>query len=193
VSRVPPPSYRERLIREGGALALSGALGSALLLGFEDSAADGPWSTIGQLAVVAALCAWLGPRSARRWTARAEPVPAGATSVSGEPTPLWQLPAITAGLTLAVALPTGAWDAGLRVTGGCLLVGLTQAALMAPLVGADERRRGRRYVRLPGSRILRGTRLGAVNAGAETSGPSSLRAHLPSAGAGGRITRRHDM
>lgn len=76
--------------------------------------------------------------------------------------PLWQLPAITAGLTLAVALPTGAWDAGLRVTGGCLLVGLTQAGLMAPLIRADERRRGRRYVRLPGSRILRGTRLGVV-------------------------------
>ena len=157
-----PPSYRERLIREGGALALSGAIGSALLLGLEDSATDGPWSTGIQLGVVAALCAYLGPRSVRKWTDRAEPVSAGDTSLTGEPTPLWQMPLITAGLTLAVALPTGSWDAGLRVTGGCLLVGLTQAALMAPLVGADERRRGRRYVRLPGSRILRGTRLGAV-------------------------------
>jgi len=35
-----------------------------------------------------------------------------------------------------------------------------QAALMARLVAADERRRGRRYVRLRGSRILRGTKLG---------------------------------
>ena len=163
-----PPSYRELLIREGGALALSGALGSALLLGLEDSATDGPWNTGGQLAVVAALCAFLGPRSVRKWTARAEPVPEGDTSLTGEPTPLWQMPVITAGLTLAVALPTGMWDAGLRVTGGCLLVGLTQAALMATVVGADERRRRRRYVRLPGSRILRGTRLGAVEESPET-------------------------
>jgi len=59
-----------------------------------------------------------------------------------------------------VALPPPhLWDAALRVTGGCLLVGLMQAALMARLVAADERRRGRRYVRLPGSRILRGTKL----------------------------------
>ncbi len=156
------PSYRERLIREGGALAVSGAVGSALLLAFVDGATDAPLSTIAQLAVVAALCAWLGPRFARKWTTRAEPVPAAGSPLTGEPTPLWQLPAITAGLTLAVALPTGAWDAGLRVTGGCLLVGLTQAGLMAPLIRADERRRGRRYVRLPGSRILRGTRLGVV-------------------------------
>jgi len=34
--------------------------------------------------------------------------------------------------------------------------------LMAPLIRADERRRGHRYVRLPGSRILRGTQLGAM-------------------------------
>jgi len=168
---VRPPSYRERLIREGGALAVSGALGSAGLLAFVDSATDGPWSTVVQLGVVAAVCAWLGPRSVRKWTARAESVPASGSSLTGEPTPLWQMPAITAGLTLAVSLPTGAWDAGLRVTGGCLLVGLMQAALMAPLVGADERRRGRRYVRLPGSRILRGTRLGAVEAGTPTERP----------------------
>lgn len=157
-----PPSYRELLIREGGALALSGAVGSAVLLGLEDSATDGPWNTGIQLGVVAALCAFLGPRSVRKWTARAEPVPEGDPPLTGEPTPLWQMPVITAGLTLAVALSTGMWDAGLRVTGGCLLVGLTQAALMAPMVGADERRRGRRYIRLPGSRILRGTRLGTM-------------------------------
>ena len=157
-----PPSYRELLIREGGALALSGAVGSALLLGVEDSATDGPWNTIGQLAVVAALGGFLGPRAVRKWTARAEPVTSGGDSLTGEPTPLWQMPVITASLTLGVAIPTGMWDAGLRVTAGCVLVGLTQAAVMAPLVGAEERRSGRRYVRLPGSRILRGTRLGAV-------------------------------
>ena len=51
------------------------------------------------------------------------------------------------------------WDAGLRVTGGCMLVGLAQAVLLERLVAADERRRGRRYVRMPGSSLL-GTKLG---------------------------------
>ena len=59
-----------------------------------------------------------------------------------------------------MAVPIGMWDAGLRVTGGCVLVGLMQCALMAPLVAREERRSGRRFVRLPGSRIGRGTRLG---------------------------------
>jgi hypothetical protein len=154
------PSYRERLALEGAVLAGSGAIGSAALLIWADGATDGPWNTIGQLAVVAGLGAWLGPRLVRKWTEAAEP--AEGLDVSGDPTPLWQLPAITASLTLAVAVPTGMWDAGLRVTGGCVLVGLTQAALMAPLVRREERRRGRRFVRLPGSRLGRGTRLGWV-------------------------------
>lgn len=152
------PSYRERLALEGAVLALSGAVGSALLLLLADGSTDGPWNTIGQLVVVAILCVWLGPYYARKWMAAAEP--ADGSTVSGDPTPLWQLPAITAGLTLLVAVPFGLWDAGLRVTGGCVLVGLCQAALMARLVGAEERRSGRRFVRLPGSRIGRGTRLG---------------------------------
>ena len=63
-------------------------------------------------------------------------------------------------MTLGVAVPTGMWDAGLRVTGGCVLVGLMQSPLMARLVAREERRSGRRFVRLPGSRIGRGTRLG---------------------------------
>lgn len=155
---VQAPSYRERLALEGAVLAGSGAVGSAALLLLADGATDGPWNTIGQLAVVAGLCGWLGPRSVRKWTAAAEP--AEDREVSGDPTPLWQMPAITAGLTLAVAVPTGMWDAGLRVTGGCALVGLTQAALMAPLVAREERRSERRFVRLPGSRLGRGTKLG---------------------------------
>ena len=155
---MPTPSYRERLALEGGVLAASGAIGSAALLAFVDGADDGPWNTIGQLAVVAALGAWLGPRLVKKWTAGAEP--AGDRDVSGDPTPLWQLPVVTVGLTLAVAVPTGLWDAGLRVTGGCMLVGLTQAGVMAPLVAREERRSGRRFVRLPGSRLGRGTRLG---------------------------------
>ena len=55
------PSYRERLALEGSVLAGSGAIGSAALLALADGATDGPWNTIGQLAVVAVLCAWLGP------------------------------------------------------------------------------------------------------------------------------------
>lgn len=151
------PSYRERLTLEGSVLAASGLAGSVALLAFVPDARENAGSTIGQLAFVLVVCAALGSNLARRWTERAEPAAQG---VSGDPTPLWQLPLITAGLALAVSLPTGSWDAGLRVTGGCLLVGLTQAVLMARLVGRDERRRGRRYVRLPGSSLFTGTRLG---------------------------------
>lgn len=158
------PSYSERLALEGAVLAGSGAAGAAALLALVDGAGDHPASTGLQLGVVAVVCAVLGPALAKRWTSRAEP--ADGYDVSGDPTPLWQLPAITAGLALAVALPFEAmWDAALRVTGGCVLVGLAQAALMAPLVRADERRTGRRYVRLPGSRIVRGTRLGFTDRG----------------------------
>jgi len=140
-------------------LAASGLGGSAVLLAFVEQSRDAPQSTIIQLVVVAALCVAVGSYFAKKWTEGAQPIdPADA---SGEPTPLWQLPLITAGLALVVALPPPhLWDAALRVTGGCLLVGLMQAALMARLVAADERRRGRRYVRLRGSRILRGTKLG---------------------------------
>lgn len=159
------PSYRERLTLEGGVLAASGLAGSAALLAFVEGSREHPLSTSGQLAVVVGLCAWLGPRSARRWTDRAEPIDEDeASRVSGDPTPLWQLPAITAGLAVSVALPPPhLLDASLRVTGGCLLVGATQALVMAPLVRRAERRRGGRFVRLPGSRLLRGTRLGLVS------------------------------
>ena len=150
--------YRERLTVEGAVLAGCGALGSIALLAFVDAARDNATSTIGQLAFVGLLCGALGSYLVRRWTERS--TPAVGSEVSGDPTPLSMLPLITAVLALAVGLPTGAWDASLRVTGGCLLVGLTQAALMAPMVRADERRRGRRYLRLPGSSLLRGTRLG---------------------------------
>jgi hypothetical protein len=52
------------------------------------------------------------------------------------------------------------WDAGLRITLGCLVVGLAQALVLAPLVASDEERQGRGYVRVPGSRALGGTKLG---------------------------------
>jgi hypothetical protein len=155
------PSYRERLRAEGLVLAGSGVLGSVALLVFmTDEATEGPWSTIGQLAVVAGLLGWFAPRSVRKWMERSEPVSGDVGS--GEPTPLWHLPLIVAALS-GVFAAAGAWDAALRVTGGCVLVGLAQAVLMERIVAADEARRGRRYVRLPGSRILKGTLLGRLD------------------------------
>jgi hypothetical protein len=52
------------------------------------------------------------------------------------------------------------WDAGLRITLGCMLVGLAQALLVERLVASDEARHGRSYIRLPGSRATSGTNLG---------------------------------
>ena len=88
---------------------------------------------------------------------------------SGEPTPLWQLPLIVAGLSafvlgLTAVLDDAGWDAALRVTGGCLLVGLAQALLLGGSWAPTRRGAGRVYFRRPGSRILRGTELGHVRA-----------------------------
>jgi hypothetical protein len=158
-----PPSYRERLRTEGFVLAACGVAGSAGLIVFRtEQATRWPLNTVAQLAVVAALLGWLGPRSARRsMEASAEVSDPG----SGEPTPLWQLPLIVVGLASTfVALgevnDRAGWDAALRITGGCTLVGLAQAVLIERVVAAGEERRGRVYFRLPGSRILRGTKLG---------------------------------
>lgn len=140
------------------ALAACGLVGSAILIAFVHEARDRPGRTVWQLVVVAILCAILGPLLVRRMTARAQETQDGA--VSGDPTPLWMLPLIVAALALVAGLGAGLWDAALRVTGGTTLVGLTQAFLMAPLVAAHERRRGLRYLRMPGSSLLRGTRLG---------------------------------
>jgi hypothetical protein len=162
---VPPPTYRDRLRIEGLTLAACGALGCAGLLVLRtDQATRGPLSTVVQLAVVAALLGWLGPRSARRSMQGSEEVAPGEEG-SGEPTPLWQLPVIVVGLTATfVALgeldDRAGWDAGLRITGGCTLVGLAQAVLLERVVARDEERRARVYFRRPGSRIVRGTRLG---------------------------------
>ena len=156
------PSYRQRLRAEGSVLAASGALGVAILLLFVDEARERPTRTVWQLALVAVVCGLLGPWLARRWTERAEPAQAGAGS--GEPTPLWQLPAIVVGLAVGVGLLTGHWDAAVRAAGGCTLVGLTQAVIMATLVARAEELRGGRFVRMPGSRLGRGTKLGLVEA-----------------------------
>jgi hypothetical protein len=157
-------SYRARLRIEGFTLAACGLVGSVVLVALVAAARENVVSTLVQLAVVAALLSWFGPRAARGWGERAEVVDAPG---GGEPTPLWQLPAICAVLALGVGLPTGAWDASLRVTAGCALVGLAQGVLLERAAAAVERRRGGWLVRLPGSRIVRGTRLGLVREGIE--------------------------
>jgi hypothetical protein len=154
----PAPTYRHRLRVEGATLAGCGAIGTVILLAGVDQARRGPGSTVVQLGVVAVLLGWLGPRSVRRAIDASQPCPAGERG-SGEPTPLWQLPVIVGALTGAAGV-LGGWDAGLRVTGGCVLVGLAQAILLERLVAGRERELTRRYYRIPGSRILRGTLLG---------------------------------
>ncbi len=155
-----PLTYRERLRIEGFTLAGSGALGSILLLTLTAQAKRWPLSTIGQLLLVVALLAYLGPRATRKALREARGMSRDELG-SGEPTPLWQLPAIVIALTLLVAEPLGAgWDAGLRVTGGCTIVGLFQALVLERQVARAEQVDGRSYHRVPGSRIGRGTRLG---------------------------------
>lgn len=160
-----PPTYRERLRIEGAMLAGSGALASVLLLAFADGATDRAASTAVQIAAVALLLALLGPLSLRRWLAAAQPIRHG-TEPTGEPTALWMAPLVVVVLVAVFVVPgelgvgAAGWDAGLRITLGCVLVGLTQVLLLAPLVAADEARRDRRYIRLPGSRAIGGTKLG---------------------------------
>ncbi len=156
------PTYRQRLRVEGAALAACGLVGSVVLVLADERATDHGLSTVSQLVVVLLLLAWFGPRSVHKAVAQARP--AGEVEPTGEPTPLWQLPLIVVGLAAPLAL-LGAWDAGLRVTGGCLLVGLAQAVLLARAVAGHEREAGRVYVRAPGSRLFRGTRLAWASSG----------------------------
>lgn len=153
-----PPTYRERLRLEGLTLAGFGALGSIVLLAFVGESTRNPWSTVGQLAVLAALLGVLGTRATRKALDGARGLPAARLG-SGEPTPLSQLPLIVAGLTAAAGL-LGGWDAGLRVTGGCVLVGLFQALVVERQVARAERAGGRVLHRIAGSRLGRGTNLG---------------------------------
>jgi hypothetical protein len=153
-----PPTYRRRLRVEGATLAGCGAIGTIILVAGVHQARRGPTSTGVQLVIVALLLGWLGPRSVRRAISSSKPYEAGQLG-SGEATPLWQLPVIVCVLAGAAGV-LGGWDAGLRVTGGCLLVGLAQLTVLERLVAARERELNRRYYRVRGSRILRGTRLG---------------------------------
>ena len=160
-----PPTYRQRLRLEGTVLAASGALASVLLLTFADEATERAASTALQITFVTALLAVAGPIFVRRWLAAAQPVTPGAP-LTGQPTALWKPPLVVVVLTALFVVPGvlgfGAvgWDAGLRITLGCMLVGLAQALLVERLVASDEARRGRRYIRLPGSRATSGTNLG---------------------------------
>jgi hypothetical protein len=162
------PTYRERLRVEGFALAACGALASAALVAFVPASRRWPLNTVAQLAVVVLLLETIGPRRVRKWMDDAGEIEAG-NEGSGEPTPLWMLPPIVTGLAAVfVLLPeTGlpgsdraGWDAGLRITGGCMLVGLAQALRFARIVRADETKRGRRYLRVKGSHLWSGTNLG---------------------------------
>jgi hypothetical protein len=142
---------------------LCGAAATIVLLVTSAQTTRGPLSTFLQLLVVGLLLAWFGPRGVQKAVAGSEGLPSDSVG-SGEPTPLWHIAAIVAGLTLLAGEVAG-WDAGLRVTLGCLLVGATQAGLLSELVTRAERADGRVYYRVPGSRILRGTRLGYVERG----------------------------
>jgi hypothetical protein len=159
---VSAPTYRQRLRLEGAVLAGCGAVATVVLLITSAQTTRGPASTIWQLLVVAALLAWFGPRGVRSAVAGSEPV-AGEAVGSGEPTPLWHIVLIVAVLTVLAGELAG-WDAGLRVTVGCMLVGAAQALLLSALVARTERAKGRTYYRVAGSRILRGTRLGYTSA-----------------------------
>jgi hypothetical protein len=160
-----PPTYRERLRIEGLVLAGAGALACAVLLAGIPEASERVSSTIGQLVFVALLLAVLAPLITRRSIADAQPVQAG-EPVTGNPTALWKPPLVVLVLMAVFVVPgelgvtAVGWDAGLRIAGGCVLVGLAQALLIERIVAADEKRTGRSYVRVGGWSVTRGTKLG---------------------------------
>ncbi len=167
-----PAAYATRLRLEGGVLAVAGLAASVALAAKVPQARRWPLNTAGQVGLVAAGLAVLGPKSVEGWMAAAER--ADAVQTTGEPTPLWHVPVpMVSGALLFKGLEMiggplrpltakAGWDASLRVTAGSAVVGLTQALLLARTVAAAEAREGRTYVRLPGSRLGSGTRLGYV-------------------------------
>lgn len=168
-------TYVRRLRTEGLALAAVGAAGSAVLLATQPQAKRRPASTIGQLAVLAGGLAYFGPRSTAKALDNASRAYLGRVG-TGEPTPLWHIPIpVLAEVALVSGRPKKAlegaplpppvkaaagWDAALRVTAGSALVGLYQALVIARQVKQAEGSGWRRYYRMPGSRIGRGTKLG---------------------------------
>ena len=156
-----PPTYRQRLRIEGLGLALCGAIGTIVLLAVSAQAHGDPLSTAGQLAVRGAAPRVARPALGARRAIAASESRSERDLGSGEPTPVWRLPLIVVVLAGAAGWVAG-WDAGVRVTGGCVLVGLAQALVLERVVAADEDETGRKYFRIAGSRILRGTRLGYI-------------------------------
>lgn len=154
------PTYLQRLRVEGAVLASCGIFGTVALLAVTAQARRGPASTAAQLSVVAALLVWLGPRGLRHSIATSDRLSADAVG-SGEPTPLWHIVAIAVILTVLAGELAG-WDAGLRVTAGCLLVGTFQSVVLGRVLANRQRATGRTYYRIAGSRILKGTKLGHI-------------------------------
>ena len=168
-------SYVKRLRLEGLTLAAVGAAGSAGLLATQPEAKRLPLRTIGQLVLVAGGLGALGPRSTDKALSDASRIWFGRVG-TGEPTPLWHLPLpvaaqvafvsvvakkALAGTSLSPRLKESpGWDAALRVTAGSALVGVYQALVVAPQVKRAEASKLRRYYRMPGSRLGRGTKLG---------------------------------
>jgi hypothetical protein len=165
-----PAAYATRLRLEGGVLAASGLAASAALLARAPQSRRRPASTVVQVAFVAGAMGVRGPASVERWMAAADRV--DAVDASGEPTPLHHVPVpMLAGIALVKGAESlggplrtltrhAGWDAALRVTAGCAVIGAAQALLLARTVAAAEAREGRTYYRLPGSRLGTGTRLG---------------------------------
>lgn len=153
-----PPTYRARLRREGLTLAACGVLAALAVAAIFRPGGNELVGAGAQLLVVAGLLVVFGPRSAFKAMDRAEPL-GGAHPGSGEPTPLWHVMAIVAVLTPLLSAPS-AGVGGITFAGGAALVGLAQALLLARNVAREERETGREFFRRPGSRILRGTKLG---------------------------------
>ncbi len=151
------PTYRQRLRIEGGTLTACGLAASVIVVALSEKSTENSTSTIVQLAAVLVLMLTLGSWSVVRSLNKATAL-GSSDETTGEPTPLWQLPLIVAGLALVFGLL--AWDAALRIGGGCLIVGLAQAVLFERIVAAREKRDGTRFFRIPGSSLFTGTKLG---------------------------------
>ena len=123
-----PPTYRTRLRLEGAVLTGCGVIGTAVVLAASTESTRAPASTAIQLVTVASLLLWLGPRGVRRSIEQSDCLDSDAIG-SGEPTPLWHIAAIVAGLAV-IAVQLAGWDAGLRITAGCALVGVVQAVIL---------------------------------------------------------------
>lgn len=167
-----PAPYATRLRLEGGLLAVAGTAASAALVANVPQSRRWPLNTVGQLALVGLLLARRGPATVDAWMAASES--SDPMSFTGEPTPLHHVPVpMLVGVVVFKGLEAiggplrpltrrAGWDASLRVTAGSAMVGIFQATVLARRVAAAEQRERRTYIRLPGSRLGGGTRLGHI-------------------------------